>query len=86
MIFMWARDALINSAPPMPVQLRNRHADNWRPLIALADAFGAGWTEIQIHASIPHYYWFGSWNSRLSEDDLPISWCKPSPKRSVSVQ
>jgi hypothetical protein len=44
----------------MPLQLRNRHADNWRPLIALADAFGADWTEIQIHASIPHHYWSGS--------------------------
>jgi hypothetical protein len=25
------------------VQLRDRQADNWRPLIAIADAFGADW-------------------------------------------
>ena len=43
MIFAWARDAEINSDPPLPAPLRNRQADNWRPLIAIADAFGADW-------------------------------------------
>jgi hypothetical protein len=38
MMFAWARDAELNSDPAMPVQLRNRPADNWRPLIAIADA------------------------------------------------
>jgi hypothetical protein len=31
------------SDPPMPAPLRDRQADNWRPLLALADAFGADW-------------------------------------------
>jgi len=43
MMFKWARDAEFNSDPQMPEQLRNRQADNWRPLIAVADAFGANW-------------------------------------------
>jgi hypothetical protein len=43
MMLAWARDGELNSDPPMPTQLRNRHADNWRPLIAIADAFGADW-------------------------------------------
>jgi Protein of unknown function (DUF3631) len=43
MIFAWARDVEINSDPPLPAPLRNRQADNWRPLIAIADAFGADW-------------------------------------------
>jgi hypothetical protein len=30
MMLAWARDGELNSDPPMPTQLRNRHADNWR--------------------------------------------------------
>ena len=39
----WAKDNLqkLNGADPvMPKQLRNRAADNWRPLFAIADAIG----------------------------------------------
>jgi hypothetical protein len=43
MIFAWAREAELNPDPPMPAQLCNRQADNWRPLIAIAEAFGADW-------------------------------------------
>jgi hypothetical protein len=43
MIFTWTKDVDLNSDPPMPAPLRNRQADNWRPLIAIADAFGAAW-------------------------------------------
>jgi hypothetical protein len=43
MIFKWAREAELSSDPPIPAQLRNRQADNWRPLVAIADAFSADW-------------------------------------------
>jgi len=43
MIFAWARQAELNPDPPMPAPLRNRQADNWRALIAIADEFGADW-------------------------------------------
>jgi hypothetical protein len=52
MMFAWARDAELNSDPAMPVQLRNRPADNWRPLIAIADAFGAAWAARAREAAI----------------------------------
>jgi hypothetical protein len=34
----WAVDATINPNPELPRELQDRHADNWRPLIAVADA------------------------------------------------
>jgi Protein of unknown function (DUF3631) len=52
MIFTWARDAEINSDPPLPAQLRNRQADNWRPLIAIADAFSADWATRAREAAV----------------------------------
>jgi hypothetical protein len=36
------RNHLVASDPPMPAELFNRVADNWRPLLAIADA--AGWS------------------------------------------
>lgn len=42
----WAMDhfGLIKGADPaMPLGVHNRAADNWRPLIAIADAVGDGW-------------------------------------------
>jgi hypothetical protein len=39
----WVRQAKINTDPDMPPDLRNRQADNWRPLIAIADACGPEW-------------------------------------------
>jgi len=41
----WARDAKLNHDPELPKVLRNRAADNWRPLIAIADTFGPAWAE-----------------------------------------
>jgi hypothetical protein len=38
--FDWARQCKLNPDPEMPAQLRNRPADNWRPLISIADACG----------------------------------------------
>jgi Protein of unknown function (DUF3631) len=40
----WAREKVeINFDPELPKQLRNRVADNWRPLIAIADSFSDAW-------------------------------------------
>ena len=39
----WAGNPAINHDPEMPGALRNRARDNWRPLIAIADAFGGTW-------------------------------------------
>jgi putative DNA primase/helicase len=43
----WAADntdRIRSSDPDMPVQMFNRAADNWRPLLAIADAAGAEWS------------------------------------------
>jgi hypothetical protein len=42
-ILMWRPEAELNPDPEMPIRCRNRDADNWRPLIAIADACGYGW-------------------------------------------
>jgi hypothetical protein len=39
-ILLWCREAELESDPEMPV--RNRWADNWRPLISIADKLGWG--------------------------------------------
>ena len=52
MIFTWARETELNSDPPMPAPLRNRPADNWRPLIAIADAFGPDWATRAREAAV----------------------------------
>ena len=42
----WADDnieALRSADPDVPASLQNRAADNWRPLIAIADAAGGDW-------------------------------------------
>ena len=41
-ILLWRRDVELNSDPEMPAGMRNRFADNWRPLISIADALGWG--------------------------------------------
>jgi Protein of unknown function (DUF3631) len=41
-IFMWRREVQLDPAPEMPAGMRNRFADNWRPLISIADALGWG--------------------------------------------
>jgi putative DNA primase/helicase len=38
-------DLVCVADPDMPVGVYNRVADNWRPLLAIADAAGAGWPE-----------------------------------------
>src|SRR5215831_492170 len=42
----WVADhlaALQVADPPVPAALHDRQADNWRPLLAIADAAGGGW-------------------------------------------
>jgi putative DNA primase/helicase len=54
----WAADnieALRSADPDVPAGLQNRAADNWRPLIAIADAAGGDWSarvrQIAEHAA-----------------------------------
>jgi len=41
-ICLWAKNCNLAQDPEMPAELRNRQADNWRPLIAIADACRQG--------------------------------------------
>jgi hypothetical protein len=42
-LFAWAKRITLNLDPEMPSELRGRLADNWRPLIAVADACSPAW-------------------------------------------
>jgi Protein of unknown function (DUF3631) len=42
----------LNSNPELPEGLRNRPADNWRPLIAIADSFGPAWGAVGREAAV----------------------------------
>jgi len=42
-IRQWATSAMINHDPVMPAEVRGRLADNWRSLIAVADACSPAW-------------------------------------------
>jgi Protein of unknown function (DUF3631) len=48
----WARSVRLNPDPELPEVLRNRPADNWRPLISIADAFGPAWGDKAREAAI----------------------------------
>jgi Protein of unknown function (DUF3631) len=41
-ILLWCNDVELDADPEMPKQLRNRLADNWRPLLSIADSLGMG--------------------------------------------
>jgi putative DNA primase/helicase len=44
----WAKDhaaRLADADPPMPAGVINRAADNWRPMLAIADEAAGGWSE-----------------------------------------
>jgi uncharacterized protein with von Willebrand factor type A (vWA) domain len=41
-VYQWSRDCILDLDPPMPRELHNRRAENWRVLIAIADACGHG--------------------------------------------
>jgi hypothetical protein len=43
----WARShPALELNPDLPKDLKNRLADNWRPLISIADSFGPAWGEL----------------------------------------
>ena len=44
-IYVWARNVTLDTDPAMPGKIVNRAADNWRPLLAIADACGTEWGE-----------------------------------------
>jgi hypothetical protein len=46
------RKVHLNPDPEMPEQLRGRQADNWRPLIAIADACGPVWGTMAREAAV----------------------------------
>jgi putative DNA primase/helicase len=51
----WARDhhVILSAADPkVPPELHHRAADNWRPLLGIADAAGGEWGERARHAAI----------------------------------
>ena len=49
----WAGDKpKLELNPDLPKDLKNRIADNWRPLIAIADCFGPCWSEAAREAAI----------------------------------
>jgi putative DNA primase/helicase len=51
----WAKDnleTLRESDPPVPPKFRDRAADNWRPLFAIADVVGAEWPERARQAAV----------------------------------
>jgi Protein of unknown function (DUF3631) len=51
----WARDTatrLREADPPVPSELHDRAQDNWRPLLAIADAAGGIWPSIAREAAI----------------------------------
>jgi hypothetical protein len=48
----WIKDASLNLNPEMPAGVHGRTADNWRPLIAIADACGPAWSVLAREAAI----------------------------------
>jgi hypothetical protein len=49
----WAKsNPAINPDPDLPPELRNRSADNWRPLIGIADMFGPYWAKAAREAAV----------------------------------
>jgi hypothetical protein len=47
-----ARNIVLDIDPDLPIELRGRTADNWRPLIALADACSAAWGALAREAAL----------------------------------
>ena len=46
------RTVLQDADPSMPAELHDRAADNWRPLVAIADLAGEGWAEVARQAAV----------------------------------
>ncbi|MEE2526498.1 DUF3631 domain-containing protein [Hyphobacterium sp. HN65] len=45
---------IMNPPPKMPIQITDRNADVWEPLIAVADAAGGRWPELARDAAVAH--------------------------------
>ena len=53
LVLEWARDQpKLDPNPDLPKELKNRVADNWRPLIAIADSLGASWGQAAREAAV----------------------------------
>ena len=64
--YAWARNALLNPNPEMPPELgADRLADNWRPLIAVADACGPAWGTLAREAAI-------AFANRYHDEDIVV--------------
>src|SRR5262249_43712346 len=61
----WALHVQLDPDPALPSELVDRLADNWRPLIAIADSFGPEWGRI---ARLTAIHFAGSWR----EEDVPV--------------
>ena len=48
----WLSQRDLNLNPDMPPELRGRQADNWRPLLSIADACGPAWSALAREAAI----------------------------------
>jgi hypothetical protein len=64
----WARNVVLASDPPLPPGLRNRPADNWRPLIAVADSVGGEWPELALGRPPSH-------SRKIAPTRIPASCC-----------
>lgn len=51
-LFHWARRCKLKLNPPMSEELHDRRADNWRPLLSIADTCGPAWGERAREAAI----------------------------------
>jgi hypothetical protein len=51
-VFHWAKAVTLDPNPEMPTELRNRPADNWRPLLSIADSFGPTWGKVAREAAV----------------------------------
>jgi putative DNA primase/helicase len=70
----WARDnfdSLVDPDPAVPDKLSDRAADNWRPLIAIAELAGADWSKRARAAAL-----ILSGEDATSEDDLVVELLK----------
>lgn len=53
LVLEWERSKpTLELNPALPKELHNRVADNWRPLIAIADSFGPAWSQLARQAAV----------------------------------
>jgi hypothetical protein len=69
-IVHWIRNANLNLDPEMPDELYGRMADNWRPLLSIADACSPAWGALAREAAI-------AFAGGDHEEDVGVSllWC-----------